>query len=103
MGLPHTSLDWAALSEHEKKEAAAKHGKKEEQEEQQNNEEQYQEEELRKIEVVSPHHDRTDNHYFEGTKLFKVKSNDSYDREDRDLAASLRRNAAAAAATVARQ
>jgi hypothetical protein len=103
MGLPHTSLDWAALSEHEKKEADAKHEKKEEQEEQQNDEDQYQEEELRTIEVSNPNSDRVDNYYFEGTKLFKVKLDESYAREDRDLAPSLRRNAAAAAATVARQ
>jgi hypothetical protein len=107
MGLPYTSLDWASLSEHEKKEAAAKHEKREEQEEQEEqliDEDQYRgEEQLRKIEVSSPSGDRVDNYYFEGTKLFKVKSEESYDREDRDLAASLRRNAAAAAATVARQ
>jgi hypothetical protein len=99
MGLPHTSLDWTALSESEKKEEATKHKKKEEQEEHQ-----YQDEELQTIDVVSPDHDRNDEYYFRGTELFKVKKSDAlYDREDRDLAASLRRNAAAAAATVARK
>jgi hypothetical protein len=58
---------------------------------------------LRSIDVVSPHHDRKDEYYFRGMELFKVKSDASYDREDRDLAAILRRNAAAAAATVARK
>jgi hypothetical protein len=104
MGLPYTSLDWASLSEHEKKEAAAKHEKSEEQEEELIDEDQYRKEErLRTMEVSSPNGDRVDNYYFKGTKLFKVKSEESYDREDRDLAASLRRNAAAAAATVARR
>jgi hypothetical protein len=55
------------------------------------------------MEVSSTNGDRGDNYYFKGTKLFKVKSEESYDREDRDLAASLRRNAATAAATVGRQ
>jgi hypothetical protein len=59
---------------------------------------------LRTIDVVSPENDRNDEYYFEGTELFQVKKSDAlYDREDRDLAASLRRNAAAAAATVARK
>jgi hypothetical protein len=101
MGLTLTSLDWAALSEYHRKANAAK--QREEQEEQQLKDEKYQEEELRTIDVVSPHNDRVDEYYFEGTELFKVKSNESYDKEDRDLAASLRRNAAATAATVARK
>jgi hypothetical protein len=76
MGLPHTSREWTALSESEKKEEAAKHRKKEEQEEHQHQEEQYQDEEeqyqdeeLRTIDVVSPHHDRKDEYYFRGTEL----------------------------------
>jgi hypothetical protein len=102
MVLPYTSLEWASLSEQEKKEA--KHEKSKEQEEELIDEAQYRKEEsLRTMEVSSPNGDRGDNYYFKGTKLFKVKSEESYDREDRDLAASLRRNAATAAATVARQ
>jgi hypothetical protein len=50
------------------------------------------------IDIVRPKHDRTDAYYFEGTQLCKVpRTDESYEREDRDLAASLRRNAAAAA------
>jgi hypothetical protein len=81
MGLPHTSEEWLAESNkwHEKSE------------------------ETRTIDVVSPKDDKTDEYYFEGSRLFQVQRTDeSYDREDRDLAASLRRNAAAAA-TVARK
>jgi hypothetical protein len=82
MGLPHTSEEWLAESDkwHEKSK------------------------EKRKIDVVSPKHDKTDKYYIEGSRLFQVQRTDeSYDREDCDLAASLRRNAAAAAATVARK
>jgi hypothetical protein len=77
MGLPLTSEDWLSKSAkwHEKSE------------------------EKRTIDVVSPKHDKTDEYYFEGSRLFQVQRTDqSYDREDRDLAPSLRRNAAAAAA-----
>jgi hypothetical protein len=91
-GLPQTSRDW--LAESEKNEEETKREKNEE----------YQSEEMRTIDVVSPENDRNDEYYFEGTELFQVqKSDESYDREDRDLAASLPRNAAAAAATVARK
>jgi hypothetical protein len=84
MGLPHTSQEWLAESN--------KHEKNEEE----------NSEEMRT--VVSPKHDGNDEYYFEGTQLFQVqKTNESYDREDRDLAASLRRNEAAAAATAARK
>jgi hypothetical protein len=94
MGLPQTSRDW--IAESEKNEEETKHKK--------NEEHQYQSKEMRTIDVVSPENDRNDKYYFEGTELFQVKKSDaSYDREDRDLAASLRRNAAAAAATVARK
>jgi hypothetical protein len=91
MGLPHTSQEWLAESDkHEKNEE-----KKSEEE---------KSEEMRTIDVVSPKHDRDDEYYFEGTRLFQVqKTNESYDREDHDLAASLRRNAAAAAANAARK
>jgi hypothetical protein len=80
MGLPLTSEEWLSESEkwHEKNE------------------------EERKIDVISPKHDRTDEYYLEGTRLYQVpRTDESYEREDRDLAASLRRNAAAAAATAA--
>jgi hypothetical protein len=94
MGLPQTSRDW--IAESEKNEEETKREK--------NEEYQYQSEEMRTIDVVSPENDRNDKYYFEGTELFQVKKSDaSYDREDRDLAASFRRNAAAAAATVARK
>jgi hypothetical protein len=80
MGLPLTSEEW--ISESKKW-----HGKNEEE---------------RTIDVVSPNHDRTEEYYFEGTRLYQVpKTDESYEREDRDLAASLRRNAAAAAAATA--
>jgi hypothetical protein len=80
MGLPLTSEEW--ISESKKW-----HGKNEEE---------------RTIDVVSPKHDRTEEYYFEGTRLYQVpKTDESYEREDRDLAASLRRNAAAAAAATA--
>jgi hypothetical protein len=87
MGLPHTSEEWLAeCNKHEKNEKAEKS------------------EEMRTIDVVSPKHNNNDEYYFEGTRLFQVqKTNESYDREDRDLAASLRRNAAAAAATAAKK
>jgi hypothetical protein len=54
------------------------------------------------IDVVS-NDDKMDSYYEEGKKMYKVlqrhmKSDATYDREDLDLAASLRRNAAAAAA-----
>ncbi len=102
MGLPYTSFEWASLSEQEKTEA--KQEKIEEQEKERIDEAQCRKEESpRTIEVSSQNGDSGDNYYFKGTKLFKVKSEESYDREDRDLAASLRRNAAAAAATVAKQ
>jgi hypothetical protein len=82
MGLPHTSEEWLSESNkwHEKSE------------------------ETRTIDVFSPKHNKTDEYYFEGSRLFQVQRTDeSYDREDRDLAASLRKNAAAAAATVTRK
>jgi hypothetical protein len=81
MGLPHTSEEWLAESnkEHEKSEETKKS------------------KETRTIDVVSPKHDKTEEYYFEGSRLFQVQRTDeSYDREDRDIAASLRRNAAAA-------
>jgi hypothetical protein len=86
MGLPHTSEEWLAESNnHEKSKETEKS------------------EETRTIDVVSPKHDKTAKYYFEGSRLFQVQRTDeSYDREDRDLAASLRRNAAAAA-TAARK
>jgi hypothetical protein len=94
MGLPQTSRDW--LAESEKNEEETKREK--------NEEYQYQSEEMRTIDVVSPENDRNEEYYFEGTELFQVKKSDaSYDREDSNLAASLRRNAASAAATVARK
>jgi hypothetical protein len=55
------------------------------------------------IDVVSDD-DRMESYYHEGKKLYKVpqsclkRTDATYDREDLDLAASLRRNAAAAAA-----
>jgi hypothetical protein len=59
-------------------------------------------EEERIIDVVSPKHDRTDEYYFEGTRLYQVpRTDESYEREDCNLAASLRRNAAVEAATAA--
>jgi hypothetical protein len=77
MGLPLTSEEWVA-------ESAAWHEK-------------HQEERI--IDVVSPKNDKMDAYYFEGTQLYKVpRTDESYEREDRDLAASLRRNATAAAA-----
>jgi hypothetical protein len=76
MGLPLTSEEWLTHS-------ATWHEKHEEK---------------RIIDVVSPENDKMDAYYFEGTKLYKVRTDESYDREDRDLAASLRRNATAAAA-----
>jgi hypothetical protein len=80
MGLPLTSEKW--ISESEKW-----HGE--------------HEEEII-IDVVSPKHNRTDEYYFEGTRLYQVpRTDESYEREDRNLAASLRRNAAAAAVTAA--
>jgi hypothetical protein len=80
MGLPLTSEEWIAESE-------KWHGKHEEE---------------RIMDVVSPKHDRTDAYYLEGTQLYKVpRTDESFEREDRDLAASLRRNTAAAAATAA--
>jgi hypothetical protein len=86
MELPQTSREWLAESD--------KHEKNEEE----------KSEEMRTIDVVSPKHDRNDEYYFEGLQLFQVqKTNESYNREDRDLAASLHRNAAAAAATAARK
>jgi hypothetical protein len=95
MGLPQTSREWLAESDkHEKNEEENKHKKNEEE----------TSEEMRTIDVLSPKHDRNNEYYFEGTQLFQVqKTNESYDREDRDLVASLRRNAAAAAATAARK
>jgi hypothetical protein len=56
------------------------------------------------INVVS-NDDRMESYYHKGKKLYKVpqrrlkRTDATYDREDLDLAASLRRNAAAAAAT----
>jgi phage antirepressor YoqD-like protein len=87
MGLPHTSEEWLAESnKHEKNKEAEKS------------------KEMRTIDIVSPKHDKNDEYYFEGTRLFQVqKTNKLYDREDRDLGASLRRNAAAAAATAAKK
>jgi hypothetical protein len=83
MGLPLTSEEWLSESDkwHEKSKAT------------------------RTIDVVSPKHNKTDKYYFEGSRLYQVpRTDESYDREDHDLAASLRRNAAAAAAaTVARE
>jgi hypothetical protein len=80
MGLPLTSEEWIA-------ESGKWHGEHEEQ---------------RIIDAVSPKHDGTDEYYFQGTQLYQVpRTDESYEREDRDLAASLRRNAAAAAATAA--
>jgi hypothetical protein len=84
MGLPHTSEEWLS-------ESAKWHEKSKEK---------------RTIDVVSPKHDKTDKYYFEGSRLYQVaRTDESHDREDRDLAASLRRNAAssAAAATDARE
>jgi hypothetical protein len=55
------------------------------------------------IDVVSDDN-KMESYYHEGKKLYKVpqrrlmKTDATYDREDLDLAASLRRNAAAAAA-----
>jgi hypothetical protein len=87
MGLPYTSEEWLAESNNHEK-----------------NEETEKSEEMRTIDVVSPKHDKTDEYYFKGPRLFQVQRTiESYDREDPDLAASLRRNAAAAAATVARK
>jgi hypothetical protein len=60
-------------------------------------------EDRRIIDVVSDD-DRMESYYHEGKKLYKVlqrrakKTDATYEREDLDLAASLRRNAAAAAA-----
>jgi hypothetical protein len=77
MGLPHTSEEWLS-------ESAKWHEKREEK---------------RTIDVVSPKHDKTDEYYFKGSRLYQVaRTDESYDREDRDLAASLRRNAATSAA-----
>jgi hypothetical protein len=77
MGLPLTSEEWIS-------ESGKWHEKNQEE---------------RTLDVVSPKHDKTDEYYFEGSRLYRVpRTEESYDREDRDLAASLRRNAAAAAA-----
>jgi hypothetical protein len=79
MGLPLTSEEWMTDS-------ATWHEKHEEKS---------------IIDVVSPENDKMEAYYFEGTKLYKVRTDESYDREDRNLAASLRQNAAAAAAAAA--
>jgi hypothetical protein len=42
-------------------------------------------EEKRIIDVVSPENDKTEAYYFEGTKLYKVRTDESYDREDRAI------------------
>jgi phage antirepressor YoqD-like protein len=87
MGLPHTSEEWLAESNNHEK-----------------NKETEKSEEMRTIDVVRPKHDKNDEYYFESSRLFQVqRTNESYNREDRDLAASLRRNAAAAAATAAKK
>jgi ABC-type bacteriocin/lantibiotic exporter with double-glycine peptidase domain len=61
MGLPHTSEEWLSESnKHEKNEEAEKS------------------KEMRTIDVVSPKHDKNDEYYFEGTRLFQVqKTNES--------------------------
>jgi hypothetical protein len=63
-------------------------------------------EERRIIDVVSDD-DKMQSYYYKGKKLYKVpqrrpkRTDETYEREDRDLAASLSRNAAAAAAAAA--
>jgi hypothetical protein len=62
--------------------------------------------EKRIVDVVSDD-DKMESYYFEGKKLYRVpqrcpkRTDKTYEKEDRDLAASLSRNAAAAAATAA--
>jgi hypothetical protein len=59
--------------------------------------------ERRIIDVVSDD-DKMESYYYKGKKLYKVpqrrpkRTDETYEREDRDLAASLSHNAAAAAA-----
>jgi hypothetical protein len=61
--------------------------------------------ERRIIDVVSDD-DKMESYYYKGKKLYKVpqrrpkRTDETYEREDRNLAASLSRNAAAAAAAV---
>jgi hypothetical protein len=82
MGLPLTSEEWMTDS-------ATWHEKHDEK---------------RIIDVVSPENDKMEAYYFEGKKLYKVpqsrpmRTDETYEREDRDLAASLCQNAVAAAA-----
>jgi hypothetical protein len=60
-------------------------------------------EEKRIIDVVSDN-DKMESYYFEGNKLYRIpqrrprRTDETYEKEDRDLAASLSRKAAAAAA-----
>jgi hypothetical protein len=81
MGLPLTSEEWM-------RDSATWHEENEEK---------------RIIDVVSDD-DKMESYYFEGKKLYRIpqrrprRTDETYQREDRDLAASLCRKAAAAAA-----
>jgi hypothetical protein len=89
MGLPFTSEDWMRDSDTWNREHIPNW-----------------KEERRIIDVVSDE-DKIQRDYYKGKKLYKVpqrrpkRTDATYEREDRDLAASLSRNAAAAAAAAA--
>jgi hypothetical protein len=89
MGLSLTSEDWMRDSDTWNKEHIPNLNK-----------------EKRIIDVVSDD-DKMESYYFEGKKLYRIpqrrprRTDETYEEEDRDLAASLSRNAAAAAATAA--
>jgi hypothetical protein len=89
MGLSFTSEDWMRESDTWNKEHIPDWNK-----------------EKRIIDVVSDD-DKMESYYFEGKKLYRIlqrrprRTDETYEKEDRDLPASLCRNAAAASATAA--